>query len=252
MLTRMRRRSWGQGLAEVAVVCSIMTSMAGGGAGAAWGVLDTARRTRTISNLKQIYLAISMFADDNEGLPNAEFYPNVAKDKNAVKNSPRSIVKIVGGGMPASMWVSPAAPSKFQEAGLTFVWNTQANGKHLDQLDRTWLLMDMNAAAYLIPDFVPRASTGYLVLYSDGSVKYEHVPPKVVPENLKDQLAQQVSRLTGKPAAGGGGGGQPGAQGGQEGDNSEANVPADPDAEVEKKEEQARESNPDEDDAADD
>ncbi|MBI2299318.1 MAG: hypothetical protein HYU66_10325 [Armatimonadetes bacterium] len=259
MLTRLRRRTWGQGLAEVAVVCGIMSSMAGGGMGAAWGVMDMARRTKVISNLKQVYMAISMYADDNDGLPNAEFFPNLSKDKDAVKNSPRSIVRLVGKGLPAEFFINPSAPERFQQAGLTFVWNTAANGKALDQLDgRTWLMMDMNAAAYVLPEAVPR-SEGYLVLYSDGSVKYEHTPPLVVKPEDKARLQQQVSQLTGGGGGGGapagGGGEQPGAggggNGGGEGDQG-AVAPKDPDSEVREKEQKARDSNPDEDDAVDD
>lgn len=252
-MKRLRRRSWGQGLAEVAVVCGIMSSMAGGGAGAAWGVLDMARRTRVISNLRQIYMAIQMYADDNDGLPNAEFYPDIRRDPKAVTNSPRSIVRLLGQGIPASFWINPTAPERFQQAGLTFVWNTTVNGKNLDQLEpRTWLLMDMNAAAYMIPDVIPRAG-GYLVLYADGSVKYEMQPPQIVRPADVPQLA--AAARGGGAAGGGGGEAQPGAGGGGGGGGAaepDVKVPDDPDAEVKKKEEAARKSNPDEDDAVND
>ncbi len=249
-----RRRRLGQGLAEVATVCSIMTSMAGGGAGAAWQVLGMAQRTVAISQMKQIHLAVTMYADDHDGrLPTADMYPNIKADPNAVQTSPRSIVRVLGNRVPKQLWVAPRAPEAFQKAGLTYIWNSGVNGQLADQVNaRTWLLMDMNAAAYVLPELVPRNSGGYLVLYADGSIKYEMAPPQVVPEADKNRLQQAIQQggtATG-PAGPAGGAGGPGAGGGQA-TKPEPVAPKDPDADEREKEKAARKANPDEDDAVD-
>ena len=247
------RRRRGQGLAEVAVVCSIMSSMAGGGAGAAWQVLGTAQRTVAINQMKQIYLAVTMAADDNDGrLPSAVMYPDLRADPNAVRNNPRSIVRIMGNGVPANMWVAPRAPQVFQRAGLTYIWNSALNGQLVDQVDpHTWLMMDMNGAAYAIPDLVPRSEGGYLVLYADGSVKYEMQPPRIVPPGMEGQLQDSVANgtpLMDVPLGGGQGGAAPAVV---EVVPPEPVDVKDPQTAINQKEEAARSANPDEDDALD-
>lgn len=245
------RRRRGQGLAEVAVVCSIMSSMAGGGAGAAWQVLGTAQRTVAINQMKQIYLAITMAADDNDGqLPNAVMYPDIRANPNAVRTDPRSIVRIMGNMVPANMWVAPRAPQVFQQAGLTYVWNPALNGQLVDQVNpRTWMLMDMNGAAYAVPDLVPRSPGGYLVLYADGSVKYEMQPPAVVPPGAEGQLQGAVAN--GVPIVDGGGAGGGAAPAVVEVVAPEPVNVQDPQTDVKQKEDAARAANPDEDDAID-
>jgi hypothetical protein len=147
-----------------------------------------------------------------------------------------------------------AAPQQFQKAGLTFVWNSGVNGKLLDDLPpRTWLVMDMNGAAYVVPELVPRNGDGYLVLYADGSVKWEHQPPQVLAPDEAAKLKQMVRTSTRPPD--GGEGGEP-ADGGEAAAPAapaapQVVVPADPDAAARAREAQARAANPDEDDAID-
>ena len=247
-----RGRRRGQGLAEVAVVCSIMTSMAGGGASAAWQVMGSARRVVAITQMKQIYLAIQMRADDGGGLPAADMYPDLRRDPNAVRTSPRSIVKILGNAVPASLWIDPRAPEAFQKAGLTYIWNSSLNGRQLDQVDgHTWLLADMNAAAVAIPELVPQPKgIGYLVLYADGSAKYEMQPPPGLAKINGQALSAAVQAGAPGPA------GDPNAAAGAGGATAPATppppkvvIPKDPDADAKKKEREAKRANPDEDDA---
>ncbi len=252
MLTLVARRRWrGQGLAEVAVVCSIMSSMAGGGASGAWQVLGAAHRVVAINELKQIYQAIQM-ADDEGRLPSAVMYPNIKANPNAVRTDPRSIVRVLGNAVPPQLWVASRAPEVFQRAGLTYVWNSRLNGQLLDNLPNpagTWLLMDMNAAGAALPDLFPQPTgIGYLVLYADGHVKYEMTPPKVVSDQELARLRAQLGAGGGAPPAGGG---TAPAAGGGEAPTPPPAAPKDPDAEERDKEEQARQANPDEDDAAD-
>lgn len=264
MLRLARRRTRAQGLAEVAVVCSIMTTLASGGAGAAWGVRSKAHETEMRVYMKQMYTAIQMFCGDHDDkLPRADFYPDTRRDANACTKSRRSIVVQLGGYVGDNrIFVASEAPEKFKKAGLTYVWNTAVNGKQLDQLPpKTWLLMDMNAAAYAIPDLVPRSKNGYLVLWSDGSVKFEVNPPQVVKDSDVDTLKASVKPGDTKDPANPGapgttpGGTTPGAPGDKPDKKEpvaapEPVVPKDPDTEIRVKEEQARTSNPDEEDAA--
>lgn len=255
MITRYRRRSWGQTLAEVAVCCGILSSLGGGG-NAAWVALGTARRTEAISNLRQVYQAMLVQFEEGQ-LPEAAFYPDVRRDPNAVRTDPRSIVNQIP-GLPGSFWISPGAPEQFARLGLTYVWNSGVNGRLIDQLDpRTWLLMDMNGAAYFTPGITPRAQ-GYLVLYADGQVKYEMQPPAVMrPEDAAqvEAAAQGGAPLPGGPTPGGPtAGGPAGAPGGPmvtAGGPPPVKVPTDPEAAIRQKERAARRNNPDEDDALD-
>lgn len=258
-----RRRFRGQGLAEVAVVCAIMTSM-GGGNGAVWQTLNAARRAVATNQLRQIHAALVMQADDNDGqLPAALFYPDLRRNRNAARTDPRSIVNQVS-GLPGAVWVSPAAPATFQDAGLTYVWNTSVNGQSLDALSAdTWLLADMNAAGWLLPDLIPR-STHYLVLYADGRVEYQTEPPQLLPANQAANLRAQVQQAGGQagappanppggfanPGAGAGAPTTPGAApGGPGGAPAAGPVPDDPEAAVRREEEKARQANPDKVDA---
>ncbi|MCC7492987.1 MAG: hypothetical protein IT204_11585 [Fimbriimonadaceae bacterium] len=247
-----RRRRRGQGLAEVAVVCSIMSSLAGAGGGAAWQVLGAAHRVVATNELKQIYTALTMY-DDEGRLPSAVMYPDIRRDPNAVRNDPRSIVRQLGNLVPPQTWVASRAPQVFQQAGLTFIWNSALNGQLMDNLGdpaRTWLLMDMNAAGAAFPDLFPQpGGIGYLVLYADGHVKYEMQPPPVVRGQDNAALRGMINAGggAGAPAAGGpaaGGGATPAPK-------PEAVAPKDPDAAERQKEAEARKANPDEDDALD-
>jgi hypothetical protein len=238
-----------------------MSSMAGGGAGAAWQVLAKAHETEMRVYMSQIYTALRMYSDDNDGrLPTADLYPDIRKDPQACVRSGRSIRRILQGyaGDP-KIWVAHHAPERFKKAGLTYVWNPALNGKTIESLPgRTWLLMDMNGAGYAIPDLIPRNQNGYLVLWTDGQVKLERTPPVIVKEadaaKLKDQVKAMAPATGADGVAPGAPGTTPGTQPGGEAPKpvpaaTDPVLPKDPDAEVRKKEEGARRSNPDEDDA---
>jgi len=80
----------------------------------------------SLLQLQQIYLAIQMKVDENDGrLPMAWFYhPTDA----------RNIINVVAGTNSSvrKLFVCPAAPQAWQETGLTYVYNDTIRGQLLD------------------------------------------------------------------------------------------------------------------------
>lgn len=189
MKLRKHKKSWGCTLAEVLVVTSTMSSLGGG---AFTGAMDKAKQTVCEQNLRQLGLAIQMFADDNDGkYPNAWFLP-----KDLIKD-PRSIGKLLMSYVNnKSLFMCPSAPEPIKKFGLGYLWNDQLNNLTSEQIpnpSQTWMMTDINAAATaLTPEqakqgkvdlsVIPPAHVGgYNVLYADGHVKWSKEPPKIQP-----------------------------------------------------------------------
>lgn len=205
MFWRRKKSNWGATLAEVMIVTGIMQSLAGGGSGVFNGVKDRAKRTQCLNNLRQLGQAIQMFAMLNDGaLPEACFYPIYYDQQRQqwflapADRHDKSIKKALGPHVGnAQVFLCPAAPEKINQLGLSYLWNDQVNGKMLDTLPpNTWLLQDMNGAAFgasaLIP---PSHEGGYHVLWADGSVRWINQPAPVLKaeevQKLKAFLEQQ-------------------------------------------------------------
>lgn len=207
MLTRRRGRQHGVTLVEVLMVSSFMSGLGGG---AYQGALDGARRDVCLNNLKQLGLAIQMFAmDHDDKLPVAAFYPQ--KDP---KNNPQSIrVKLWSYVKSDPIFQCPAAPDVLNsQGGLAYVWNDALNGMLQDQIpnpSQVWMMTDMATTLTALPADVAKQKSinakvvppphvnGYNILYADGHVKWSPTPPVIKP----------VVQPTRPPAGGGGGGG---------------------------------------------
>jgi len=189
------KRTRGVTLVEVLVVSSMLASLSGG---SYQGVKDKAKQEVCASNLKQLGLAIFMFAEDNDGrLPVAWFYPwkDPNKDKYSIKVLLWPYVKN------QSLFLCPSAPEEINKRGLSYVWNDTINALLIDQIQnpsQTWLMADMNGvcptAALLVAQdpkmtkqrkamlAVPPAHLeGYNILYADGHVKWSKEPPQIKP-----------------------------------------------------------------------
>lgn len=169
---RSRRKPLGITLIEVMAATAIMSGLQSQSGGNLRYGITKAREIQGISNLRQIHM-ILMLQSMTSRLPNAAFYP-----KGDPRKDPKSIMRILR-NVPASMWVSPFAPDPLRKKGLTFAWNTDANGRTLDSLrPNTWLLMDL--AAFIADPKVARPKK-YLILYASGRAEaVAMLPPDIL------------------------------------------------------------------------
>jgi len=167
--SRSRRKPMGFALVEVLVVSGILSGL--NSQSNFQYALNQANQIKGINNLKQIHLLLQMQSMTG-GLPNAAFYP-----KGDPKKDPKSIVKLISGA-PPQLFVSPFAPPALQAKGLTFAWNDKVNGKDLDTVRNTWLLVDL--AAFIADPGTPKP-TKYLILYANGKAEATStLPPDIV------------------------------------------------------------------------
>lgn len=152
--------------AELLVVTTILTSFGAGGGYV--GVMDKGRQQVCASNLRQLGLAIKMFAMDNDGrLPNAVFFPNpqtAAKDPRNIRNILWPYVKN------QNLFLCPSAPEGLKKIGITYVWNDRRSGQLLDSIkDPSNTLLMIDAVSALGK---PAHLGGYNILYADCHVKW--------------------------------------------------------------------------------
>ena len=158
-------------MVELMVVTTLMTSFGAGGGYV--GVMDKTRQQVCASNLRQLGVAVKMFAMDNDGrLPNAVFYPN---PKTAAQN-PRNIRNLLWPYVKnQALFLCPSAPEGLKQIGITYVWNDRRSGHLLDSIkDPTNTLLMIDAVSVLGK---PAHLGGYNILYADGHVKWSPQGP---------------------------------------------------------------------------
>jgi len=117
-LRRRGRRAGFTGI-EVMAAVSILTSLASQGGGVFLNVQNKAAQTQCATQLQQIFLAMRMQADDNDGkLPMAWFFLN--------QDDPRNICNVVAGADTSlrKLFICPGAPEVWQKLALA---NERAN-----------------------------------------------------------------------------------------------------------------------------
>ena len=126
---------------------------------------------RCANNLRSIYAALEMFEVDRGTLPRAAFFPDDPKQDND-----SLLVVLQPYRTQSDIYLCPAAPAVQKNAGLTYVWNVQLNGRKLHGSGPPmWMLVELNA----LSDAVPAPHLGaYNILYTDGSVQRSKAPPK--------------------------------------------------------------------------
>ncbi len=201
MLRIRRRGRAGMSMIEVSVVTGILATLAGQSGSAFMQAKNKAAGTQCQNNLKQIYMAIQMWADDNDGaLPRAWFFPwKGTQDDNGVfhldPNDAYNIVNIIAGRNSSirKLFICPGAPEPWQRLGVTYVYNDTLSGKMLDAVPNaslTWLLMDVNVVNQ--QKFPAPHLGGHNVLFCDGRVKW--VPQSQVPQVFRAGLQGQMQQ----------------------------------------------------------
>ena len=174
-------------LVEIMVVTTIMTSQANN-----YGnVKKIAYQKVCANNLRQLYMALTMYDMNNGGLPNAKFFPKKPKQ------DPKSLVKILGPSYAPTL-VCPVFPSAIKNKGLTYLYNDDLAGESLASISqprKTWLLMEMNAVSDKVP--MPHPG-GFHILWADGRVEVT----KKIPARFAEIQKKLKERDKNKPEKG--------------------------------------------------
>ena len=168
--TLMERRPWsqrsgGSTLIELLVVISLVTLLMGLGWPYIHAPFDKAKHVKCISNLKEIYLAIQMYANDNDGqFPN----PNVTGQIQISLNLKEALQPYVKS---EDIFWCPNEPEKSKHPGGSYGWRvtrdpkTSLAGVRLDLLrhpDRVMIAGELCHGCH--------KSEMINVLYADGHV----------------------------------------------------------------------------------
>ena len=162
-ILRQPLRKAGFALTEILVVASLVVSVPV----ISYKMVKRGKGSVCLNNLKQISLALEMFSADNNGLPNARFFPSSQDD-------PYGIHNILKGYLTPQLFQCPCIPDQLNKYGTNYIWNDTLNGKNKDTVDSsTWIMTEMTAVSKDVP---PPHENGFAVLYADG---HAAIGPKV-------------------------------------------------------------------------
>ena len=140
------------------------------------GVKNKALKVQCASQLRQIGMAVNMFAMSEGKYPDAKFCPEDPL------NDPKSIVTLLKPyGMGRKIFICPTAPQVLKKRGLTYIWNDELSGKDPSQVRNTsgtWMMVDITA----MDDRISSHQGGYNILYADGHVDWSSEAPPLKPE----------------------------------------------------------------------
>lgn len=125
-----------------------------------------------MAQLRQFYIALELYELDYGRLPHMAFYPDDAW------LDPHSLLVVLDPyGVTSEMGLCPHSHHRIRKRGLSYVWNTEANGRSLQELDPDmWLITGINALSHQ----VRRPHIGrHITLYADGRVLRSRRPPPI-------------------------------------------------------------------------
>jgi prepilin-type processing-associated H-X9-DG protein len=119
-----------------------------------------------------IYQALQAYTAEHGAYPELAFYPdNPLADANSI------LVTLAPYGLSPTDLLCPGTAPALRQTGNTLLWNVRLGGIPPDQqMNPQWIVTEINAMS---PNVPPPHGKHYNILYTDGSVRSQRIPPAI-------------------------------------------------------------------------
>lgn len=122
--------------------------------------------------LGHVYQALSKYVDDHGALPELAFFPD-----NPNSDEDSMLTVLAPYGCTEDDLLCPGTAAILRDTGNTLIWNIRLGGEDpRKQITPQWMVTEINAMSAEVP---PPHGPSYNVLYSDGTVRRQKIPPAI-------------------------------------------------------------------------